>query len=634
MYNSVPGRGEYPRLFFTRSDLPALREKLAHPDCRAAWQRLLTACEQRLKHDAPPLYPRHIRAEHLAFAWLMTGRCEFAERARELALQMADDPAWGPQNPPGGASLAMGGAVRVLGMTYDWLYDFLTDEDRARIRTAVRDRAFNVLSHDITSRHPSTEWHTCNGTNVINGPTLMAAILFEDDLDTRAIFDMTLRQTRRALDSHCPDGGYPEGLLYWNYGTRHMLCAVEPLRRLKGIDLYREPFLFNTAHYALHNILPWLTECNNTADSSHRTKLWPPAAFLASYHRRPEFQWLARRLITHDWDLDGEGLEYSLYYLIAYDPSLPSAPPTDDQRTRLFSGLQMLCHRSAWDEDAIQVTWLNGPANCHHNHLHLNSFTLAAFRERLLVECGQYDYANSRDYRIDTIAHNSLLADGQGQVVTTDTSVFCRRLRAGQWGTTYGLFDNLREEADALIATGRTINAYPGRLRAFDRTLAFVDRRFLFLHDFIELDKDPPVTLSWIFHSGGSLALEGKNAIFARGQARLLLAPLFTLSTAARVLSDHSTRLEPDTPITYLRWDAVCSRPTCDLYALLVPYREGDCPDVSLEHMPVRHVTLRYETGYGIRPKDDIVSKIPGVAFTVAGRTWHYDPLGRKLAAR
>ena len=74
MFDSRPDTGEYPRLFFTRADLPALRAKLEHPDCRATWLRLLAACEALLKPDHAPIFPRHIRASHLAFAALMTGR--------------------------------------------------------------------------------------------------------------------------------------------------------------------------------------------------------------------------------------------------------------------------------------------------------------------------------------------------------------------------------------------------------------------------------------------------------------------------------------------------------------------------------------------------------------------------------
>jgi len=495
----------------------------------------------------------------------------------------------------------------------------------------VRDKAFTPLLDAVRAGDADTAWYTCNGMLVVNGPALMCALLFAGEMDTREVYDTSLCQLRRAIDSHCPDGGYPEGLLYWNYGLRHLLVGIEPLRRLQGVDLYREPFLFNTARYALHGIEPWLTDCVNPSDCSHITKLWPPIAALAAYHRRPEFQWLARRLLRHDWGQDGEGLEYSLFYLLFYDPELPAAPPEDEGRNYLFSGLQELSLRSDWGEEAIHAWWLNGPANRSHNHLHLNSFTVSAFSERLLIECGQYDYSNSRDYRGQSIGHNTLLADGAGQVITTDTSIFCRRLRAGQWGTVYGIFESLREEAGATIATGHTVNAYPGRLRAFDRTLAFVDRQFFFLHDHVELEKEPPMSLTWVFHSGGSIEVEDGHAIFASGDARLLILPLTDLPLSWEVRDDHSERAHPEIAVHYLLWNGLCQEKACDLYALLIPFRAGEKPAAALERCGVTHTTLVYDPAYGIKPQEEVKTTVNGISFTCAGRAWRYDPISRCL---
>lgn len=610
MYNSTPGPGEYPRLFFAAADLEELRAKLDHPDCRAAWGRLLAACEEMLGPDPAPLYPRHIRPSHLAFAYLMTGREEFARQAMTMALAIAAQPSFLSERETAqqrcAAGLSSGGAVREVVLAYDWLYDLWAAEQRAQLRQAIADKGFAPFLEDLSYPRPYTEWYTCNGINVVTAPQVMAAILFEEEMDCSEVFEAGLRQLRRAIAAHCPDGGYPEGLLYWNYCVRHMLMAVEPLRRLKGLDLYHEPFLHTTCDYPLHNILPGLTECTNTADATRFTHLWPPIAALAAQHRRPEWQWLAQRLLQHDWQLDGESLEYSLFFLLYYDPTVPAAPPSEEQRTHLFSGLQQLSMRSDWTDRAVHALWLNGPTNCHHNHLHLNSVTISAFGRRLLVEMGKYDYVNEQDYRKQTAGHNSLLVDGQGQIITTDTSIFCRRLRAGHWGTVFGEFRCLRREAGALIATGATVNAYHGRLRTYDRTLAFVGDRFFFLHDHVELEQAPPVELRWHFHSGGEIVLEDNAALITNGPARLLIAPLCELQLDRTVASDHYER-DGDHAFPYLVLRADCTGRTADLFALLLPFEEGDRPEFSLE------------------------ADALGVTFACAGGRWRYHPASRKL---
>ncbi len=590
MYNLQPAHSGFPRLFFTIDDLPDIRRKLDHPDCRATWGRLLSGCELMLTPTPPPVIPRHIRASHLAFAYLVTERPEFADKAIAMAMEIAKKPHW---LMPGEAKLhrvrsglATGGAVTELTLVYDWLYARLTADERILIREAVRAKGFEPTLQDIREGVPMASYYTTNGLTVLNGPLLMAALCFEGKMDTAEAYEASLRQLRRYLDAQDPDGGHSEGPLYWNYSVRHLLLGVESLRRLKGIDLYHEPFLHTTADYPLHYILPWMSDCTNTADALGSTHLWPPIAGLAAYHRTPRWQWLARRLMTRDWGDDGESLEYSLFSLIFYDPDVPDAPPSPAETTRLFSGIGQLAVRSDWTDDAIHAVWLNGPSNCHHNHLHLGSFTVSAFGRRLLIEMGKFNYSDGSDYRKQTAGHNTLLVGGEGQIITTDNSISCLRFRAGQWGTVYGDLWALRREADAVIGTGRAVNAYAGRLRTFERTLAFVDSRFFFLHDFIELERKPPADLEWHFHSAGDVEAMPDGAVLVNSPARLRMrfvgsAPLSHTVRAAPPELDR-----PGWPVPCLDVKATCVSRTFDLFAVLTPYRDGAEPAVSMKRRP------------------------------------------------
>jgi hypothetical protein len=308
-----------------------------------------------------------------------------------------------------------------------------------------------------------------------------------------------------------------------------------------------------------------------------------------------------------EWGEDGENLEYSLFYLIFYDPALPATRPSRNETIGLFSGIQHLAMRSDWDPEAIHALWLNGPANTHHNHQHLNSFTVSAYGRRLLVELGKYDYSDSQDPRRKATCHNTLLAGSDEQAFTLDTSQWCRRLRAGQWGTVYGLFERLRQEAGAVIATGRVFHAYPGRVRTFDRTLVFIERRFFLLHDFIELEAEPPQPLEWHFHSGGGIELIPSGAVFRNGPAQLRLQTLsaFPLESSVRM---GPTELPEGPAVPCLDLKTSARTRTLDFYAILVPLR-ADEPHA---------FTLEFE-GEGVR-------------VTGLGRRWQYDPTMRKLA--
>jgi len=634
---------DHPRLFFGTADLPDLRGKLSHPDCQPTWDRLLRACKAVAGGTPLPLHTRHIRAAHLAFAYQITGRREFADAARRMSRETVEKPDWlmaGERNParPVRAGLATGGALAELALVYDWAYDALSPEERLAIEEAcfkkgmepaladIREGVYPHLTDeeraslkqgpvttglissliDVPDAVPNSSRYTSNGMGVLNGPLAMAALVFEERYDTREVLAAAVMQLRRTLSSFCPEGGYPESPLYWNYYLRHVLMGLVPLKRLKGLDALQLPFILGTGDYILHHILPGFRECANTADGFASTHLWPAIPFLASYCQRTDWQWLARSLLQVEWGEDGENLEYSLFYLLFYDPELPATQPSQNETIGLFSGIQHLALRSDWGPEAIHALWLNGPANTHHNHQHLNSFTVSAYGRRLLIELGKYNYSDAHDPRRKATGHNTLLAGSDEQAITLDTSQWCRRLRAGQWGTVYGLFERLRHEAGAVIATGRVFNAYPGKIRTFDRTLAFIERRFFLLHDFIELEADPPQTLDWHFHSGGSIELNPQGAIFRNGPAQLRIQTLtaFPLEASVRM---GPTELPDGPAVPCLDFKANAPSRTLDFYALLVPHRMDETLEFNLEF-----------EGQGVR--------LIGM-----GQKWLYDPAERKL---
>lgn len=633
----------HPRLFFDSADLPALRAKLDHPDCRPTWNRLLDACEALTRGTPRPVHTRHIRPAHLAFAYQITGRPEFAAAARALTLKIIEQSDWlmaSERNPARKirAGLAVGGTLREMALVYDWAHDAFTPDERARIESAcfekgidpaladIREGVYPHLSADereslkngelwtglrsslldLPDDVPNASRYTTNGMGVLNGPLALAALAFEDRRDTREVLAAAVLQCRRTLASFCPEGGYPESPLYWNYYLRHILIGLVPLKRLKGVDALQTPFIVATGDYIQFAILPGFRECANTSDGYAQTRLWPAIPFLAAYCQRTDWQWLARSLLNVEWGEEGENLEYSLFYLLFYDPQLPAVAPSPNDTVGLFSGVQHLALRSDWGPEAVHALWLNGPANTHHNHQHLNSFTIAAFGRRLLVELGKYDYGNGGDARRKAVCHNTVLAGGDEQAITSRVSEWCRRLRAGQWATVYGLFERLRREAGAVIATGRVFRAYPGVIRNFDRTLAFVDQRFFFLHDQIELESQPPCALRWHFHSGGTLELNPDGAIFGNGPARLNLKALagFPLETATEM---GPAELPDGPPVPRLVIRGEARDRTVDLFMILEPYRDGTRPVAD----------LAFDGGV-VRVRDRV-------------RQWRYDPAARTV---
>ncbi len=119
-----------------------------------------------------------------------------------------------------------------------------------------------------------------------------------------------------------------------------------------------------------------------------------------------------------------------------------------------------------------------------------NSFVIHAYGEKLAIDGGYYDWYGSphfKAYSMQTLAHNTLLVDGQGQAVCTE----------GADGHITAWFDSpgygyvRGDAADPEI--------YQRRLTRFDRSILFIKPGFVAVHDVVRPAE--PAKLDWLLHA-------------------------------------------------------------------------------------------------------------------------------------
>lgn len=499
----LPTDASHPRLYFSKPDIPALRQR-AQAD-EALWKRLEGAGE----NDRAGL-------EELCLAYLMTGDTTCAERAKQKVEAIIAQPDWVYEHhKPLVVDLRVAGRIAELGTAYDYLYEYLTPEERDTIRTAILDRGVRLFL-DIHSKQ--SEWwarSTHNWRSVICGEMGIGALaVMEDYPDARAALEEAVNGCLVVLDRGGIDGGWDEGVGYWAYGIGRALRFGLTLKNVSGgaVDLFQHPYVKVTGDFGLYTITPD-GGCFDFADChSRRPNPWLMAV-LAAGTRSPHWQWYAR-----------QHFRPSVTDLAWFDPDAPTAPPTELPKAKLFRGIQIGIMRTGWEADDVFLGFKSGPTTANHSHLDINSFMLSAFGKALIIDTGSWTYAHAYgffstrgprwDYDAnDTIAHSTVLVNGRGQ----------------QYGEEhYGEILKLetQDAYDYLVADGAP--AYGDALTKFLRYVVFLKPDCFVILD--DLAAAEPSEFEALFQYAGELSA-GENGLLTVTNEGAAADMLFVLPT-------------------------------------------------------------------------------------------------------
>lgn len=187
------------------------------------------------------------RLYYLSYSYRMTSDPRYLQRAEEELRAVCAFDNWNPSHFLDVGEMCMGVAI-----AYDWLYDDLQEDTRQLVRKAIVEKAFapsyvDEYAHFLT-RH--NNWNpVCNG-----GLVYGALAIFEDTPEQAiAIIERALKSSALPMQTYAPDGNYPEGPTYWNYGTTFQVMLFDALKTALGTDLglSDQPGFIKSAYYML-----------------------------------------------------------------------------------------------------------------------------------------------------------------------------------------------------------------------------------------------------------------------------------------------------------------------------------------------------------------------------------------------
>jgi hypothetical protein len=537
-------KGGHPRLFFNAADRQKLIERSRDPKLAGLWAHLQTTSKNtratgELAHggavfellDSEYLLPSLLayfdvlnrarsRIAYNSFEAYVTGNEEARAAAKAAMLDVANWKRWQPPwfNAHGQHTYYPAGLLAAdVALGYDLLYNDFTETERAQIRRALIEKSViptykeYVVDNRVMANTSNWIAHTVGGA-------LIAAASIAGDVqrsESNARFEIYLHGLLLKLEDHLAasflaDGSYGEGISYHEFDTETLAPALNALRRVFGIDYWKQTHVLDSLRYAIYTLAQPPSGSLDMGDTH------PPAGHgipaLAYESKNPVVRWYYAQF-------DRPSLSKFIFYddSVAPQPPQPSKPPKLPS-SRIFRDKGNAVFRSGWDKDAIIFLYRAGP-NFNHHHADQGSFLLNAFGENLVTEAGWSDYYKDpyyATYFTQAIGHSTVLVDGNPESQSiADTPQFAalnsypRIIDA----VTSEFYDSVSSELASV---------YQNRLERFTRQIVFIKPYYFVIVDDL-VAKGEPARFDWLLHfpDRARIDTQDKLAIYRGKQAAL-----------------------------------------------------------------------------------------------------------------
>jgi hypothetical protein len=414
------------------------------------------------------------RLERIAACAVLTQDRQVIDWTKRMAL---DTCKWDPE---GGSAMRRGdiGAhhlLRGLNWCYDACYDSMTPDERETLKEVIVQRAnqfYRALNPFRKGEANNHAWLRAFGV-------AESGIVLAGDHDEAVEWTEYVRQlyVGRFLCCLGYQGENNEGVSYWSYGLMFIIDYADMIKAVCGIDLYQHPWLNQTARFPLYCAPPhaWAVSFADTGMPNHGVR--GPAQThrvrdLALRTRDPYALWYSGQ----DTEIDG------------LTPRAPIDLPASIHYRHI--GVAIFNTSLVDGREGVTVAMHSGPYFAGHQHPDQNHFVIHAYGEKLAIDGGYYDWYGSphfKAYSMQTLAHNTLLIDGEGQAVCTP----------GADGRVAAYFDS--PGYGYVVGDASDPDVYGGRLKQFDRRILFIKPGFAVIHDLVA--SHSAARYDWLLHA-------------------------------------------------------------------------------------------------------------------------------------
>jgi hypothetical protein len=432
---------------------------------------------------------------------------KYLQHAEKEMLAISAFKDWNPSHFLDVAEMTM-----AMGIGYDWLYKVLPDSSKEIIKAAILKKGIDPSLNDKYNGFLNSKY---NWNQVCNAGMVYGVLAVYEDMPglSKVIINRAVESIKLPMNNYAPDGAYPEGYGYWDYGTSFNIMFLSAIEKLFDTDygLSELPGFMKTAGY-MENMITPLKLSFNYSDCGNGAGFNPAMFWFANKLNDFSLLWSEKGFIQGNRRHTGNRL---LPAAIIWGSNVKFAdiqPPKEMVWTG--QGINpVIMMRTSWTvPKAIFLGFKGGTASSNHAHMDAGSFVMEAGGVRWASDFGMQDYNSLESKGVDL--WNNKQNSQRWQVFrynnfTHNTLTVDNKLHAVE-----GFADirSYSSDPEFMNAISDLSKIFKDQLAECVRGVAIVNQQYVIVRDELQtLDKE--TTLRWTVLTSADAKITGKNSI-------------------------------------------------------------------------------------------------------------------------
>ena len=442
----------------------------------------------------------------LSYVYRVTGDGKYAQRAKKELTAVCNFKDWNPPHFLDAAEMTL-----AVSIGYDWLYDKLSAYEKKLMEESIIKKG---IEPSFDKKYNWFLEANQNWNQVCNAGMTYGALAVWDKQEqlARQVINRALTTIRLPMEQYKPDGGYPEGYGYWNYGTSFNVMFLSAIEKVFHDDfgLSKLPGFMSTASF-MENMTGNSGLCFNWSDCLLTGTLKPTMFWFAKRNNDPSLLWMEKKYLVES-DYSRFTRERLLPNIMIWGKDIP-LNKIGSPKTKMWIGhgaTPVAAMRTSWNNDGIYLGFKAGTPSWAHAHMDVGSFIMESDGVRWAADLGMQNYETLESrgmdiwgkiqdatrwtiFRMNSYSHNILTVDSMQQRVDGHASI-----------------EKSSDKTDFSYAISNISSMYEGQLASAKRGVGIRNEKYVVVRDeYTSLDKS--VTVRWVMLTSAEVKITGPN---------------------------------------------------------------------------------------------------------------------------